>query len=64
MRLPCLTAEHEGHPTCCAILCFGVLSMCDTCAADMPRQLKGASIHSLPSELLGKVFAGVDMRDR
>ena len=36
-----------------------------TCIADMPCQLKasGASIHSLPPELLGKVFAGVEVCD-
>ena len=64
--MPCLTAEHEGQLACYTSLCFDSLSMRVTFVAVMPRHLKAseASIHNLPSELLGKVFAGVDVYGR
>ena len=64
--LECLAAEHVGQPVCCATLRCVLLSMLVTCVAVMPCQLKasGASIHSLPPELLGQVFAGVEVQER
>lgn len=66
ITLECLTAGHEGQPACYAIVCFDLQNMHVTYVAVMPQQLEasGASIHSLPSELLGRVLAGVDVYDR